>query len=366
MKPISRRRMILNLALVAGGALFSTSCARSLRPQGANQLNIYSWADYLHPDTIPTFQKNFGIQVFYDTFASNEALLAKLQAGATDYDIVVPSSYMVRPLIKLGLLSQIEHDRLSNLDNIMSRFLNPTFDPGLGHTVPYSWGTTGIGYNRDALLAVLGKEPENVDEIKIGDFNVFWDERFTNRITLLDDERETIGMSVKRLGGSYNCQDPAKIRQAVSELVKQKRLLMCYSSDQVIIQLASGDSWISLGYSGDVAQARRANDSVRYVVPQSGTSTWVDSFAILKSAPHKEAAYKWIDFLLDPAVAAKNAEYTRYATPNAMAMKHLDEALKADKNIYLPETLLNRCETVLEAGKLTFLYDQLWTELKCS
>jgi spermidine/putrescine transport system substrate-binding protein len=384
---LSRRQMLSRLGQ-AGGTLFGaglfSSCTTARRQsESEKRINIYSWADYLHPDVIPEFQKRFGIQVFYDTFASNEALLAKLQAGAANYDIVVPSGYMVGQLERMGLLSVIEPDRLANLKNLMPRFLEPlkttgnmappvaapdwpdqVLAPRL--SVPYTWGTTGIAYNWDALAKIFGKPPERVEEFRLGRFDLFWDERFRGRMTLLDDERETLGMSLKRLGFSYNTTARTALIAAKEQLVRQKPLLMCYSSDQIIVQLASGDSWLSLAFSGDAAQATRANPSARYLVPEMGTSIWTDSFCIPKTAPHTNNAYKWINFLLEPEIAAKNAIFTRYATPNKEAFLLLPQDLTGDRNLYPTTAVIDRCEQIGDLGKALFTWDEMWTELKCA
>jgi len=352
------RRQFLALAgaTIAGGSL-SACTQRSGGSLDAKQINIYSWADYIHPDTIPAFQKRYGIRVVYDTFSSNEALLAKLQAGANNYDIVVPTSYMVKQLRKMKLLSEIEHDRLPALTNIMPRFRNPAFDPHLEHSVPYTWGTTGIGFNAKLFPDAAGYP---------ADWDVFWDKRFSQRITLLDDSRETIGMALKRRGDSYNCRDEQKISAAVADLKEQKPLTMCYTSDQVIVQLASGDSELSLVYSGDAFQAQKENPQVRYVIPKSGASLWLDSMCIPLGAPHVENAYKWLNFMLEPQVAAQTASYTRYATPNSLAFKLIDPKMTSDPNLYPPDSVMDKCEELGDVGQTIFFFDKMWTELKCT
>jgi spermidine/putrescine transport system substrate-binding protein len=353
---LDRRSFIKLAAATAGGAMLS-GCANSSSVSGQkNQLNIYSWADYLDPGTIPEFQRRYGIRVIYDTFSSNESLLAKMQAGATSYDIIVPTSYMVIQLKKLGLLSPIDHSRLPALGNIMPRFLNPAFDPHLQHCIPYTWGTTGVGYNSDAL-----KE----SKASPNDWDIFWQKQLGGRITLLDDARETIGMAIKRKGGRYNTSNETLIKSAVSDLKVEKPLVMCYTSDQVIVQLAAGDSWVSLAYSGDVYQAARDNKSVKYAIPQSGTSLWLDNMCVPKAAPHVDNAYKWLNFMLEPQVAAATAGYTHYATPNAAALKLLGDEVRNDANLYPPAALMDKCDELGDIGSLIFLYDRMWTELKC-
>lgn len=369
---LSRRTFLRGMtgALMAPGL---AGCGLGSRAKGdGNTVNIYSWADYLHPDTIPDFEKRTGVQVVYDTFASNEALLAKLQAGASDYDIVVPTGYMLRQLVKLGLLQPIDHTRIPNLKNIMERFQNPGHDPALKYSVPYTWGTTGIGYNTTAVRRAMETRSVSLQMQQMAmdktpaDWDVFWDARMAGRITLLDDSRETIGAALKRRGHSYNTTDEALIRKATEDLKLQKPLTMCYSSDQVITQLVSGDCWLALVYSGDAYQARRENPDVGYAIPVSGCSIWMDSLCVPKSAPHPQRAYDWINYILEPAVGAAIANYTRYATPNLLALPLVKEELRQDKVLYPNENILARCEEIGDVGKAVFTYDRMWTELKCS
>lgn len=358
---VSRRNFLNRLVgTICGGLLFNTACSRRSKLFSKSELYIYSWADYLDPSTIPEFQKRYGVRVIYDTFASNEALLAKLQAGGCEYDLIVPTNYMVQHLIKLNLLAEIDHSSLVGLRNLADRFLHSVYDPGLQHSLPYTWGTAGIAFNQDLVSQKLGKN------FTIDSFDIFWDKRLANRMTLLDDGRETIGMSLKRRGNSYNCLDTNKIENAVQDLKIQKPLTMCYTSDQVILQLTSKDSLASLAYSGDAYQAARENPEIKYVIPKTGTSIWTDSLCMLRDAPHVDNAYKWLNYMLEPDVSAAIANYTRYASPNRLAWPKIDPVLSVDKNLYPPESVLDLCEEIGDVGPMISFYDRMWTELKCS
>lgn len=373
LKKIARRTVLkAGAATVFGAIPLLSACGRMRGRNDPNKLNLYCWADYMAPQTIPQFEERHGVKVIYDTFASNEALLAKLQAGASNYDIIVPSGYMVKQLVKLAILDEIDSTRLIGLSNIMDRFRSPAYDPDLKHSVPYTWGTTGIGYNTAAFGALPLREDRWEVEYNLGlgklpaDWSVLWDRRFAGRITLLDDPRETIGMSLKRLGSSYNTTDEQQISEAVRHLRDQKPLTMCYTSDQVIVQLASGDSWLSQGFSGDVYQAAAQNKDIKYILPIGGASIWTDNFCIPKNAPHKDIAYKWINYMLEPEVAAMTANFTKYATPNFMALDMVAPELRNDKNIYPTPDVLERSEEIADVGSALFIYDRMWTELKCS
>lgn len=349
---LSRRSFITG---AAGSLLALSSCTRAEGPVTDRQrLCIQNWADYIHPDVIPEFERRTGIKVIYDTYASNEGLLARMQAGASSYDLVVPSGYTLKLLKKMDLLSEIESDRLRNWKNITARFMNPAFDPGLRFSIPYFWGSTGIGYNVQSCGA--SEEPG---------WQLLFSESLKNRVTLLDDARETIGMALKRRGYSYNTTEAAPLQLALEDLKAQKRLVMAYTSDQVIVHLASGDSLASLVFSGDAYQARRANADVRYVLPAGGASIWVDAWCIPRGAANVDNAYKWLDYVMEPAVAAMNANHVGYASPIEPALALIDPALRDDRNLYPPDSVLDRCEELAEIGPAMFAYDRIWTELKC-
>ncbi len=355
--PSRRRFLAAALGAFAIPQLLLSGCGANNRARRSErELHIYSWADYLHPDTIPEFERRHHIKVIYDTFASNEALLAKMQAGASDYDIIVPTSYMVKHLLKLNLLAPIDHARLPHFDNIMPRFRDRNFDPQCGHSVPYTWGTTGIAFNKSAFA---GRSLPD-------DWDVLWDRHLSGRITLLDDARETIGMALKRRGYSYNTTAEGPLNEATSDLIAEKSLVMSYTSDQAMVQLASGDCLASLVYSGDAFQAARENPNVNYIVPRSGCSYWTDNLCIPRTAPNPDNAYLWINYILEPEVSAAIANYTRYATPNSQALKLITPDLLQNKNLYPSESTMSKCEEVADVGRAIFLYDRLWTELKCA
>jgi spermidine/putrescine transport system substrate-binding protein len=360
-RAVGRRRFLFEtFTALAGTATMLGGCSnsRTASESSARQLNIYSWPDYISPEIIPNFEKRYGIKVVYDTVSSNEGLLAKFQAGASNYDIVVPSGYMVKQLKKLDLLQKINKDKLPNFKNIAERFRNPAFDRHCEYSMPYTFGTTGIAFNKHAFGGQEKDEPH--------DWDAFWDKRAAGRMTLLDDPRETLGLALKRKGVSYNSTDPHLVEQACEDLKAQKPSVMCYTSDQVIVYLASGDSLLSLAFSGDAHQATRQNPDVKYIIPQSGASMWVDNMCIPKAAPHPDNAHLWLNYMMEPEVAASIANYTYYATPNQPALKLVKPEMLAMKSLYPDEELLDKCEEIDDIGSAIFLYDRMWTELKCA
>lgn len=354
--PLTRRQFLTIAAATTIGGL-NSSCSASKRESETRQLNIYSWPDYIQPEAIPEFEKRHNIKVVYDTVSSNEGLLAKLQAGAANYDIVVPSNYAVTKLRKLGLLHPIEHDRLKNFKNLMPRFRESSAGDNHEFAVPYTFGTTGIAFN-ESIFTSPGEYPT--------DWDAFWDERFKQRMTLLEDPRESLGMALKRRGHSVNTVSEELVHAACNDLKQQKKLLMCYTSDQVITCLSTGDSHLSLAFSGDAQQAARENKSVKYIIPASGCSMWTDNLCIPKGAPHPELAHLWIDYILEAKTSAALSNFTLYATPNEAALQYVDTELKQNKELYPSDNVLARCEEIKDIGSAIFTYDRQWSELKCS
>lgn len=353
------RRDFLKFAIAGASSVCASSCSRRKAASFEKQLNIYSWPDYIQPEAIPEFERRYGIKVVYDTVSSNEGLIAKLQAGASDYDIIVPTNYAVTKLRKMKLLLPIDRDRLKNFGNLMERFqrADEAKDPNARFAVPYTFGTTGLAYNVANLRSAKDYP---------ADWDAFWDKRFAGRITLLEDARESIGLALKRRGHSYNTLDEHLLNQACQDLIDEKKLVMCYTSDQVIVYLTSGDSLLSLAFSGDAQQAARENKDIKYTIPKSGASMWVDNMAIPAHAPHPEYAHLWIDFMLDAQVSAALSNFTLYATPNQAALKYVDAELRENPELYPSDEVLSRCEEINDIGKAVVLFDRLWCELKCS
>ena len=319
----------------------------------ARQVNVYIWTNYLPQEVIDEFQKRTGIRVNVDTYDSNEAILEKLQSGVADYDIVVPSDYMIKILIPQNLLREIDHARLPNLKNLDPRFLNQAYDPENRHSVPYLWGTTGIGYDKR-------KAQGPVDS-----WRALFDPRYAGRVLMLDDPREAFGAALKIMGKSLNEKDPAVLRQAADMLKKQKSLVRTYNSSDFANLLAAGDVDVAQGFNGEMAEAvANAPDRLAYVIPKEGGTLWVDNLAMPKTARNVDAAYEFVNFLMEPEMAAKIVNGVHYAGANKAALPLIDGKIRSDPAIYPPQEVLDRCELIEDLGETTQLIDELWTEIK--
>jgi spermidine/putrescine-binding protein len=317
------------------------------------QVNVYIWTNYLPQEVVAGFEKRTGIKVNVDTYDSNEAILAKLQSGAADYDLVVPSDYMMKTLISEGLVQTLDHARLPHFKNLDPRFLDQQYDPKNGHSFPYLWGTTGIGYDRRKV-----KEP-------VDSWQALFDPAHAGRILMLDDPREAFGAALRLMGKSINERDPATLRKAAEMLKAQKRLVRTYNSSDFANLLAAGDVDVAQGFNGEMAEAvANAKGRLAYVIPREGGTLWIDNAAIPKGARNLDAVYAFLDYLLEPETAARIINGVHYAGANQAALPLVAEKIRQDPSIYPPKEVLDRCELIEELGETTPLIDELWTEVK--
>ena len=340
----------LTIAVISSPLWWPTLSSSRERRQ---TLNLFIWSAYLAPDTLKVFEQRFNARVVFDLYDSIEALLAKLQAGNTGYDVVVPSDYAVHIAINRGLLSPIDKDKLPNFEKSLDpQFLNKSFDPRNRYSVPYIWGTTGIGYRKDFI-----KEP-------VESWKILWDEKYKNKIVMLDDMRENFGVALKMAGFSLNSREISEIQEAKRLLELQKPLVRAYNSSNFQEILASGDAWLILGWNGQILKVARDNPNIGYSIPQEGTTLFIDNFCIPADAPHRELAHQFINYMLEPDTAAAIVNYTGYAVANRAAVPSIAKWL-INNRILFPDTKdLEKCETIEDLGEVLLLYDRYWTEIK--
>jgi spermidine/putrescine transport system permease protein len=318
----------------------------------AGVLNLYIWSGYIGPETVARFEARHGVRVNVDLYDSNEALLAKLQAGNAGYDVVCPSDYSVAVLRAQGLLRPIEKQRLAHFENLDPAFLDRGFDPGNRHSVPYLWGTSGIAYQSRRVR----QRPDS--------WAALFDERYRGRILMLDDAREAIGAALKWRGHSQNTRDPRLIAAARADLLRQKPLVRTYNSSNFEDVLLSGDVWLAHAWNGQIAKAMEADPGIAYVLPREGSTLFIDSLAIPRDARHVELAHAFIDFTLEAEVAAEICRTMRYSTPNRAALALLPPELVANPAVFPPPEAVRRLELIEDVGEATALYDRAWTEVK--
>ena len=324
----------------------------SNNPPASKTLYYFTWSDYAGPEVIEAFERQTGAKVVVDTFGSNEELLAKLQSGATGYDVAVPSDFMVSIMIHLGLLAELNLAEVPNARLVLDQLRHLDFDPENRYSVPYLWGTVGIGYDSKALPA----PPESWDAL--------WDPRYKGRISMLNDQREVFGMALRSLGESMNSRNPQAIERAKRKLLEQKPLVKAYTSEHYDQLLVSGEVMLAHGWGGAVARAMHDRPSIKYVIPKEGGTIWADCLVVLKSSRNKDLATAFINYLLDRNVAAKTTERLRFASANREAKALVDSALRDNPAVYPPDSALSRLEWMRDVGDSIRLYDRGWTELK--
>lgn len=352
MKKVVPLVMILVLVAVLAGCGPTTGGEQEL----AEELHVYNWSEYIDPEIYEEFESEFGVKVIEDTFSSNEDLLAKLQAGATGYDLIVPSDYMIAIMIELDLLAELNYDNIPNFSNVSETFKDPPYDPGNKYSVPYQWGTTGIGYNADEFDEAPGSWGYLFDAEMAGPY--------AGQMSMLNDSRETIGAALKYLGYSVNSTDEGQLEEAKQLLIQQKEWVSTYDSDGFEDLLAAGETIIGHGWSGDFFAAAEEAEQVWYIIPEEGGVIWTDNLAIPKSAPSQYTAEVFIDYLLRPEVGAKITNYTWYGSPNEASNEFIDAEILEEPAIYPPPEVMDKLEFLRDVGEATALYDRIWTEIK--
>jgi len=338
-----------------GGQPAAVPVAQPLPGNRRNErlLNIYNWNDYIDDRTVPLFQALTNIRVNYDVYSSNEDLLAKLQAGPTDYDIVVPTSWFVPTYRQLGLIEPLRQDLIPNLTNIDREFVETDYDPGNRYSIPWQWGTTGIGYNSR-------RAPGTVDS---------WgaifrpDAAMGGHVSLLREVTDLIGTALLYLGKSPNSSRDADLAEVVRLLRAAKPKLSKFTADTYIDELAAGETWLAQGWSGDVFQAQEQNANVGYVIPREGSLRFVDVMCIPKGAPHPGNAARFMNYVLHPKSQARISKYVSYGTPVSLAKPLLPNEQLSDPAIYPPTSIKLSIVTVTgqKLRKWQAAYEQVVT-----
>ncbi len=338
--------------LITIGLMVSTMLTGCGATDSKKVLNVYNVGDYIDENIITLFEEKTGIDVQYETYDTNEMMYQKVKSGSTNYDLIFPSDYMVEKMKSEGLLQKIDFKNIPNMKYIDKSFLNPIYDETNEYSVPYMWGTFGILYNKKMV-----KEP-------VDSWDILWNPKYKGNIMMFDSVRDTMGISLKRLGYSMNTTNPKEINEAMKELMKQKDLVLAYVNDEGKDRLLGEEVAMGIAYSGDAVTLMEENPNLAYAIPKEGTNKWVDAMAIPKSAQNKKEAEMFINFLLDPEIAKMNAEYIGYSTPNLGALKLLDKEVTSNPVAYPPKSVMDKTETFIDLGDKLRLYDEAWIKLK--
>jgi len=344
-------KKVLSLVLLVAlmGTLF-TGCKKDDQVV----LNVYNWGDYIDEDIFDIFEEETGIKVNYETYATNEEMYTKIKKGGTQYDIAIPSDYMIEKMIKEDLVEPIDLTKIPNYANIDTRFKNLAFDPNNAYSVPYFWGTVGIIYNTNIIT-------EPVDS-----WNVLWDEKYAGQFTMVDSQRDSIMVALKKLGYSMNTKSVAELEAARDALIEQKPNVLAYVGDNVKDMLISEETAMAVVWSGEASTVIQEYDNFEYALPKEGSNIWFDNMSIPKTSENVELAQKFIDFMCKPEIALKNAEYIGYATANSSAQELLSDEIKNNPLYYPNQKIIDKCEVFKDLGETIKLYDKAWVEVKVS
>lgn len=321
------------------------------------ELFLYNWSNYTPPELLRKFEEETGIKVTLDVYDSNETLLAKLQAGAAGYDVIVPSSYMVKIMIDEGLLEKIDAGQMENGGKMMAPHDTPDFDPKREYSAPYMWGTTGFSYDSERVPG--GELPESwgavfepIDELK-------------GQIFMLNDEVEVYNSAAYYAGVPKCTEDPAEAQKILDILTAQKPFVAAYNSDGTIERMASGEVIAHQQWNGAAHRTKEQRPSVVYVYPKEGITFWNDNFAVPKGAPNLENAKIFINWMMKPENIAQASNFTGYMNAIKGSTDHMDESLKNDPAVAMPEEYADRLRPAEDCSDAAReLRNRVWTRLK--
>jgi spermidine/putrescine transport system substrate-binding protein len=361
--PRFNRRTMLRTMGFMSAAGFLAACGSSGKSSSSStptsggpepkKLNFFNWTDYVDPQhTIPDFEKQTGIKVTYDNYSSNDALFAKMSAGSTGYDLIVPTDNFLTKMIHDGLVQKIDLQQIPNVVNLDPRFRNAPYDPGNQYSIPWQWGTTGLGF----------------DATKVGGKVTDWEQAFNlpnvkNKSSYLDELRDAFGMALFALGKDPNTTNDADLDDAKNYLIALKKKVQTITSDYQD-PLKSGELILCHAYSGDVFQIETDNPHIQYAIPTSGAFSWVDNMAVPKGAPHYDNAMMFMNYMLEPKVGAALTNYVQYGSPNKAAEPYIDKSITGNPLIYPPKEVLDKLQFTKYLGDAELKYSDRWNEVK--
>lgn len=342
-----KKNLILKIFFSLALILLLSACDKR---QG-NVVNMYNWGEYIDKSVLDEFTEETGIEVNYETFVTNEDMYLKLKQGGSNYDIVVPSDYMIEKMIREDMLEKLDISKISNYSNIDKKFLNKNYDPKSEYSIPMYWGTLGILYNKELV------------DGEITSWSDLWDEKHKDKIVMLDSSRDSLAAALIKNGFSMNTRNPEELEIAKKDLIEQKKSILAYLVDETKDNMLAENAAIAVMYSGDATELVDEDEKFVYVKPEGGTNLWFDSMVMVKDAKNKENAYKLIDFLIRKDILAKNLDYTYYAVPNQEVIDE-NELIKSISEI--DDDYFSKMEVFRDPSDFVREYDNVWTDIKAA
>ncbi len=342
------RAVAFSMALLMLSILLA-SCSNK---QQKRVVNVYNWGAYIDKDLLSAFEEETGIHVVYSNYATNEDLYVKIKNGGSNYDVIVPSDYMIERMSREGLLQAIQWNLVPNISAVDASYLHRPFDPEQRYSAPCFWGTLGILYNKD-----LVQEP-------VDSWNILWDPQYSRQIIMMDSSRDSIGLALRLAGHSLNSKDPSALEIAAQHLQAQYPLVYAYLGDQTKDIMVNGEAALAVAYSGDALDAMFSNERLAYAVPKEGSNIWFDGWAIPARAQNVEEAHAFINFMLAPERAAQNADYVGYSLPSSSARALQDPDYRDSEVAYPNMSAMPELEVFRDPGAFVRQYDELWQRVK--
>lgn len=352
-RPISRRAAMFGAGAVG---LSFTLPKTGFAASHAKPVNFYNWDTYIGETTLADFTAATGVEVNYDLFADNDELFAKLKNGNPGYDLIVPTNDYVEQMVEAKMLTELDHSKIPNIANLAPGFMNPAFDPGRKYSLPYMWGSIGIGYRKSAV----SKTPDSWADLYTSD-------EYAGRIAMLGNGQTVLQMAMKLLGKSLNDWSDENIAAAEAMIIAQKGNIAAFAPDNGQDLLLAGEVDLAMEWNGDILQAMDEDDDIGFVIPKEGGLLWEDTLCVPVGAPNPEGAHALINFLLDAEVGKDLAEYIYYATPNAAAKALCSEEYTSNPAIFPPADAVANSETSIYPGQEAVQKaDAAWTRVKAA
>ncbi len=356
---MKKRVLSLLVALLIVAPMVLTGCQSSSTQK---VLRVCNWGDYIETDengespVLQEFEEETGIKVIYSTFTSNEELYAKLTGASNQYDVIVPSDYMVERMANKGMLEEIDKSKLTNYSNIDAEFQKMDFDSNGKYSVPYMWGTVGIIYNKDMVT-------DPVDS-----WSILWNEKYKKQILMYDSSRDSLSVALLYKGFKPNSTDENELKQAEEALIAQKPLVLSYTLDDTRDKILAGEAAMAVVYSGDATlimqQAADKGMNFGYSLPKEGSNIFMDNLCVVKGTEHKDEAMAFLDYMCRPDVVARNSEYIGYAPPEKAAYEQLSDDLKAIPSFYPTDEERTRLTAFRDLGDFNAKYEDAWLRVK--
>lgn len=349
----NRRAVLKGSGAIAAGLTFLPRFALS---EEEKKLNFFNWDTYVGETTLEDFNAETGIEVKMDLYADGDELFSKLKAGNPGYDVIVPGSETLERMMKADMVIPLDHARIPNISNIDAKFQDAVFDPGRKYSIPYMWGTVGVGFRKSAVNGMLDSWKPLLDSAE-----------YAGQIALMGDQQTVLGAALKYLGYSWNSTSAPELQKAGELLIAQKKNIKIFADDNGQDLLASGEVNICQEWNGDILQVMEEDDDLFYIVPKEGTEIWQDTLAIPKGAPRPENAHRFINFLLGAEAGKNIVETIMYPTANKAARELMPEDYKNNPVIFPPDELLAKCESSLYLGEEAIrARDEIWTRVQAS